>query len=139
MTYDELTFCAHSELGMIGADQYRPQKKNTIEELKQDALKALNFALKSFLSEFDAYEQEIEEILFVEESFKIFVSINGIEIPLPLKIKPDVVFVHKDGSLSVLDHKTKKTWSDAKEVTLRYGNQSITYSLGMSIAIKQYP
>lgn len=139
MSFDELAFCAHSELGMVGADEYRPQKEKTIEQLQNEALKCVNVAIKSFLSEYDAYSQEIQEILFVEESFRVFVSINGIEIPLPLKIKPDLVFVNKDGELCVLDHKSKKSYSDEKDITLRYGNQTITYSLGMSVAIQQYP
>lgn len=139
MDYDQLCFTAHAELGKIGANRYRPQKGKMISDLQNDALKAINFALQNFLQEFDVYENEIAEILFVEKSFQEFVTINGIEIPLPLKIIPDIVFIHKDGTLAILDHKAKKNWTSEKEVTLRYSNQSIGFKLGLDVAIKKYP
>jgi hypothetical protein len=111
----------------------------TIEQQQQEALKRVNEATKSFLSEFDSYQQEIEAVLFVEKSFKVFVTINGIQIPLPLKIKPDLVFVNKKGELCILDHKAKKNWSSENDINLRYGNQAIAYSLGMNEAIKGFP
>lgn len=139
MNLDELAFAAHAELAMYGADQYRPQKKLTIEQLQQEALKRVNEAVKSFLAEYSAYEEEIGTILFVEESFKVLVKINDVSIPLPLKIKPDLVFINKKGELCILDHKAKKNWSDESDIHLRYGNQAISYSLGINQAILDFP
>ena len=139
MTYDQLCFIAHAELGRIGANQYRPQKGKQISELQNEALKRVNALVQNFLQEFDSYEAEIEEIIFVEESFKEFVTINGIEIPLPLKMTPDVVFVRKGTlTLAVFDHKAKKNYTPEKDIILRLSNQSIGYKLGLDVTIKKY-
>lgn len=137
LSYDALLMCAHYALDQIGAHQWKAQKKLTIIEQQQEALKRVNEALKNFLAEFDAYEQEIGEVLFVEQTFKEFVEINGVEVPLPLKFKPDVVFITKEGELAILDHKSKRSYTEEKDVTLKYSNQAIGYKLGLDVAIQR--
>lgn len=139
MGFDEMTMLAHAYLDLIGADEYRPQKSKTIEEQQQGVLKSVNNGIKNFLAEFDSYSEEIQEILFIEETFKEFITINEIEIPLPLKVKVDVVFINKEGFLSVFDHKLKANYTDASEVDLRYSSQSIGYCLCIGEAIKKFP
>jgi S-DNA-T family DNA segregation ATPase FtsK/SpoIIIE len=139
MNLDDLAFAAHAELGRIGANSYRPQKGKMISDLQNDALKAVNNLIQNFLKEFDSYENEIDTILFVEQKFEEFVTINDIDIPLPLRMIPDVVFVHKDGSLCIFDHKSKKTYTAEKDINLRYSNQSIADKLCLDVAIAKYP
>lgn len=132
LSYDKMLMKAYVELETVGANKYRPQKKKTIEELKLEANKIVNFLITSFLNEVPAYLDEIQEILFVERPFKEFIQINGVDVPLPIKIIPDLVFIDKEGYLCIADHKSKKTYTDEKEVNAIYSNQSIGYVLGLN-------
>ena len=139
LSFDALTMIAHTRLDSIGADEYRPQKKLTIIEQQLKALECINFALRSFLGELGAYTSVIQEILFVEQQFKEFVSINGIDIPIPLKAVPDLVFIDKEGYLCILDHKTVYSYTPEKNVTKKYSNQSIGYTLAINEFIRRNP
>lgn len=132
MTYAELTEAAFAELDRIGANRYRPQKGKTIADLQNTALKELNSLLLNFWSEFDSYEQEIGEIIAVEPKIVEFVCLNGVEVPLPLKVGTDLIFINKKGELCILDHKAKHTYTDEGEVTLKYGNQTIANTLAVN-------
>lgn len=138
LSYDSLLRVAHLKLEDIGADEWKPEKRLTILEQQQYALEAVNFALKSFLEEFSSYENEIGEILWVNVAFKEFVTINGVDIPIPFKFKPDLVFITKDGYLAVLDHKAKFNYTEEKNIISNYCNQSIGYVLGMNAAIHRF-
>lgn len=139
LSFDRLTMIAHALIDEIGADEYKIEKRLTIIEQQQYVLKSVNFLIENFLAEFDAYADEIQEILFVEPTFVEFVTINGIHIPLPLKIKCDLVFIDKQGYLCILDHKSKYTYTKETDVVMNYANQSITYALGMKPAIMRFP
>jgi len=139
MGYDVLLRIAHAKLERFGADEYKPQKKLTIEQLQIKALECVNFALQSFITEFDSYEKEIGEVLWVEQRFNEFVTVNGVDVPLPLKFSPDVVFITKDGELAVFDHKAKYGYTEEKNVIVNYSNQSIGYVLGLNVAIHRFP
>lgn len=138
LSYDVLLRIAHLKLEEIGADEWKNEKKLTILEQQQYALEAVNFALKSFLEEFSSYENEIGEILWVNVAFKEFITINGQDIPVPFKFKPDMVFITKDGYLAVLDHKAKYNYTEEKNIISHYCNQSIGYVLGMNVAIHRF-
>lgn len=139
MTYEDLTVLALDFLNDISAEEYRPQKNKTIEQLKIEGIKALNSAIQNFYSEFESYAEEIKEILFVEEKFLEFIIINGIEIPLPLKGIPDLVFINKNGELAIIDHKCKKNYTLEKDINLHYSNGSIAYILLINAYLKQNP
>jgi len=136
MALDALMDTAHRKLDAIGADQYRPQKNKTIEQLQLSALKSVNALVMNFLQEWStSYAPIIKKILFVEEAFYGKIELNGIEVPIPVKFVPDVVFVHIDGTLAVLDHKAKKMYTKEDDVKIKYGNQAITYSKGLKVAL----
>jgi len=139
LSFDALAMIAHAKLDGVGADEYKPQKKLTIIEQQLEALKRVNFALETFLSEVDAYTSTIKEVIFVEQMFKEYVSINGIDIPLPLKIVPDVVFIDHEGCMCVLDHKTVKAYTEENDVIKKHSNQAITYTLGLNEFAKRNP
>jgi S-DNA-T family DNA segregation ATPase FtsK/SpoIIIE len=135
---DGLLAVAHELLDAVGADRYRPQVKKTIEQMQLAALKAVNSLILNFMAEWStSYAPEIREILFVEEKFTAIISLNDIEVPIPVKIVPDVIFVHKDGTLAIFDHKSKHAYTKEADVKLRYGNQAITYAKGAKIAIAE--
>lgn len=136
--YDSLLQIAHSKLDQIGADEWKPQKLLTIVEQQLEALQRVNFMIENFLAEFDSYENEIQEVLFVETSFKEFVTINDIDVPVPLKFRPDLVFITKCGELAVLDHKGKRSYTEEKDIIMKYSNQAIGYKLGIDVAIQRF-
>lgn len=139
MGFDELSILAHSILDQVADNEYAPQKNKTLEQLKAQALKGLNAGINNFLGEFDSYEAEIEEILFIEPTFKEFVTINDIDVPLPLKVKIDLVFINKRGELCILDHKLKSMYTQEEAVDERYSKQSICYCLALDEAILRFP
>ncbi|MES2395058.1 MAG: DNA translocase FtsK [Bacteroidota bacterium] len=135
--FDALMQVAHNKLDSIGANKYRAQKDKTISQLQLKALNAVNFLIKNFLSEFSVYENEIQEIIGIQNKITEFISINDIDIPLPLVTKPDLIFIDKGGFLAVLDHKSKYSYTKQADVNLRYSNQSIAYILAVNEWIKK--
>lgn len=134
MNFDEFSQVAYTELNKVGANRYRAYKGVTLEETKLEALASVNTLVKNFLSESSCYFDEIQEIVGVENTIIEFISINGIEIPLPIKCKADLIFIDKEGYLCVLDHKSKKAYTKPEEINLKYGNQTI----GLILAINEW-
>jgi len=139
MTYDELMMIAHEKLETFGADEYRPQVKLSIAELQLKALASVNFLIESFLAEYHAYSSFIGEILFIEAVFKEFVQLNGIDVPIPLKAKIDLVFIDKKGYLCILDHKSVHSYTPEKNVIKKYSNQSIGNKLALDEFVRRNP
>lgn len=146
MGFDELSMVAHEELAKIGANRYRAYVGITLEESQIEALQKVNKLIQNFYAEIDSYLDEIEEILEVEYTMIEFISINGIDIPIPLKCKSDLIFIDKQGYLCILDHKSVKDFTKEKDVDLKYGNQSIgntlagdAWSKKQTEVLKKYP
>jgi len=137
LSFDALSFFAYTQLNQYGADQYKPQKTKTIIEQQQAALESVNKLLHNFLAEVDVYLEDIQEIVWVECKLLEYVTINGVDIPLPLKATPDLVYINKRGELCILDHKSKRTYTPENRVQLKYSNQSCGYVLAVNVAIKR--
>lgn len=137
MTFDTLCDISHNILATISATKYRPDAKKTIEKQQLDALKAINSLITNFLGELDCYMNEIQEIVAIEQPLLEFIQINGIDIPLPIKIIPDLLFIDKQGYLGCFDHKSKYTYTPKKDINLRYSNQSIAAILAGNEWIKR--
>jgi S-DNA-T family DNA segregation ATPase FtsK/SpoIIIE len=137
MTYDEVSAIAFAELDKVGANKYRAYVKQTLEESKLEALNSVNKLIHNFFSEVDAYLDEIQEVLEVESTIIEYISINDIEIPLPVKCKCDVIFIDKNGYLCILDHKSKDNYTKEGEINLRYGNQTMCLTLATDVWIKK--
>ncbi len=134
MSFDAFAEIALAELNMVGANKYRSYKGVTLAETKLDALKAVNSLIKNFIAECDVYFNEIQEIIGVENTIIEFIQINEIDIPLPIKCKADLIFIDKDGSLGILDHKSKKDFTKTEDINLKYGNQTV----GLILAINEW-
>lgn len=88
--------------------------------------------IKNFLKDVSIYTDEIDEILHVEHYGKgIFVVLDGVDIPLPLYYKTDLVVRLKNGKIVVIDHKSKNTYTSEQDVKLDHGKQAITYTVGL--------
>jgi len=106
----------------------------TIEESVNKACKTSSMLLLNFLSEISTYTSEIREIVGIEMYLDEWLKINGVDIPLPFHMKIDLVVLTNDGKRVVIDHKSKSSFSDEKELAFSSGKQAITYALGYETA-----
>lgn len=101
----------------------------TVEECKIKATTTVTQLLKNFFGELTTYTDQINEVLDVEVYCDEFVTINGVEIPLPCHAKIDLVIKNSEGIVAVIDHKSKQVLSDESELRLSIGVQAMTYAL----------
>lgn len=110
------------------ASEWKIQKTTpTIEECK---LKANDVSVKligNFFREIGVYLDEIEEIIEVELFFSEFLTINGVDIAIRFNGKIDLIVKTKTGKIVGIDHKSKATYTDEKELVLTSGKQSCIY------------
>lgn len=119
----------------VPANLWKLQKTSpTIEESVSQACKTVSALLLNFLSEISIYTSEIKEVLGVELSLNEWLNINGVDIPLPFNMKIDLVVLTNDDKIVIVDHKSRRTFSDEKELAFTSGKQAITYVLGYETA-----
>lgn len=110
----------------IPSNQWKLQKTTpTVEACKLLALKNANQLVKNFINEVEVYD--FKEIIEVERYFDEFVTVNGVDIPLPCHAKIDIIAKTHDDKIVIVDHKSKKSYSDNSEIALNTGKQAITY------------
>lgn len=83
----------------------------------------------NFLKEIEVYTSEIKEIVAVELKLKTWVRVNGVDIPLPLNAVLDEVVITNDNKRVIIDHKSKKSFSDEKKAELTNSKQAVTYAI----------
>ena len=112
----------------IHANEWKLQKTTpTVENCIEKAFKNSTILLNNFYAEKSIYENDIEEVLFVEERFNEWISLNGVDLPLPCHAVIDLVYRSKDNKIVVLDHKSKSSYTDEKDAKFVIGKQAITY------------
>lgn len=127
----QLEIAAYEEIGSVPANQWKLQKTTpTMEEAVNDALKDVTKLLLNFSKEKGIYLDDLEEIEGVELYFSEFLTINGVDIPLPCHGKIDLVIRLKNGKRIIIDHKSKDAYTNEKEAALVTGMQAITYTKG---------
>lgn len=107
----------------------------TVEDCTAKATARVAYLLKNFYSEKSVYEDDIEEVLFVELYFNEFLTLNGVDIPLPCHGKTDLGVKTKRGTVAIIDHKSKDKFSAPEEIKLSIGRQAITYDKGVTASI----
>lgn len=126
----ELETVAFAEIDETPANKWKLQKTTpTVEECKEKAYKTVSALLRNFLSEKGTYEDDIAEVLAVELALEAWVTVNGVDIPLPCKSVIDLVVLTKEGKRAIVDHKSKQSFTDDAEIVLAVGKQAITYTL----------
>jgi len=119
----------------VPANLWKLQKTTpTIEESVNKASKTVSMLLLNFLGEISTYTSDIKEITGIEIYLDEWLKINGVDIPLPFHMKIDLVVLTNDGKRVVIDHKSKSSFSDEKELAFSSGKQAITYALGYETA-----
>ena len=76
----------------------------------------------------------MEKVIAVEARYEEWLTVNGVDIPLPCHAIIDLVLRLKDGRTVIVDHKGKGAYSDGKEVALVHGKQAVTYVLAFEKA-----
>ena len=122
---------AYNEIDDIEPTKWKIQKTTpTIQDCRDKATLITNKLLTNFFSDISIYESEIKEILAVELYFNEFLTINGVDIPIPCRGVMDLVFISNEDKIVILDHKSKAAYSDEKELKFSIGKQAITYVNG---------
>jgi hypothetical protein len=113
------------------ANYWKLQKTTpTMVEAKQKATDDVNAFLNNFYGELGTYIDYIDEVIDVELYCDEFLTINGVDIPMPCHLQIDLVVKTTYGAIAVLDHKTKRSFTDQDELKLSGGIQAITYVKG---------
>jgi S-DNA-T family DNA segregation ATPase FtsK/SpoIIIE len=128
----DLEIIAYNYIDEVDPRDWKLQKTTpTVEECVTQASSTASKLIQNFLMEISTYVNEIDEILDVEYYGKgIFVTINGVDIPLPLYYKIDLVIKTKDGKIVIIDHKSKQSYTPDEDIQLVHGKQAITYIKG---------
>jgi S-DNA-T family DNA segregation ATPase FtsK/SpoIIIE len=131
----DLENIAFEHIDDVPANKWKLQKTTpTIAECKVKAAKTVTSLLKNFLQEVNVYLEDVKEILDVEFYSSEFLTVNGVDIPLPCNFKIDLVVQLNNEKIVIIDHKSKNTFSSEEELKLSIGRQAITYVKGYESA-----
>jgi len=115
----------------VPAAYWKIQKTTpTIEECKIAATKTVAQLLNNFMSQSQIYLDEIKEVISCEMGITSWLTINGVDIPMPCHLVIDLIIRSNDDKIVVIDHKSKGVFTDEKELRFTIGKQAITYVLG---------
>jgi len=124
----DLASVAYDYIIDVSPCQWKLQKTTpTVEQCRQKATDSVNALLKNFFTDLSIYSDEISEIIGIEERYDEFLTINGVDIPLPCHGQIDLTIKTKSGKIVIIDHKSKTAFSDEKELKFTIGKQAITY------------
>lgn len=120
--------CALEHIEKIKANEWKLQKTTpTIADCQQKAITTVNALLRNFAKEVDAYD--FKKIYEVELYCDEYLTVNGVDIPLPIHCKIDLVIETKEGKTAIVDHKSKTVFTGEEELKLSCGIQAISYIL----------
>lgn len=131
LSLPELEQIAFDYINDVPANNWKIQITTpSIEECIQKSNKTVTALLGNFYQEKDSYEKDVKNILDVELRIKDYLTINGVDIPIPCNMVIDLVIETNDGKVVIIDHKSKNSFSDERELSLSIGKQAITYVNG---------
>ena len=131
LTLPELEYFAFEYIEGVDANKWKLQKTTpTIAESKLKAIKTVTALLANFYTEKSVYEDHVSKILDVEISLSEYLTVNGVDIPIPCNFVIDLVFIDHDGRTIIVDHKTKSSYTPDDELSLSIGKQGMTYVKG---------
>ncbi|MEE8151293.1 MAG: DNA translocase FtsK [Nitrosomonadaceae bacterium] len=148
LSIERMLEIAYKELDEVELVDYKVYINKNSQEVKDDAQKKINNLILQFLEEVDVYLDDIKEIIFIEERVTEFVTLNGVDLPLPIKLIPDLIYINNKDELCGLDHKSKGLYTKENEKHLHFAFQSTGYDLGVSAhllrpeyasLVKKYP
>jgi len=124
----ELQTIAFEYIDDVEPTKWKIQKTTpSIEQCKLKANKLTTTLLNNFLSEINIYTSDLKEIIGVELRIDEFLTINGVDIPLPCHGIIDLPIKTNDNKIVIIDHKSKASFTDEKDLKFSIGKQAITY------------
>lgn len=127
----ELEASAFAYIDGIEANRWKIQKTTpTVEACQKKAVDIVTALLRNFCAEKEIYEEDIKEIIDVELRCEEWLTVNGVDIPLPCHLVIDLVARTYRDTVAVIDHKSKTSYTPDEEIALAIGRQAITYVLG---------
>lgn len=131
LSLPELEQIAFEYINEIPANDWKIQKTTpSVEECILKANKTVTALLGNFYQEKSSYENDVKSILDVELKLKDYLTINGVDIPIPCNMVIDLVIETNDNKVVIIDHKSKNAFSTEEELSLSIGKQAITYVKG---------
>ena len=128
LALEELQSAAYKYIDAIPESVWKLNKTTpTYDSAKVKATQLTTALLTNFLAEVDIYTADIAEIIDVEATYIEWLTINGVDIPLPCHARLDLVVQTRDGKIAIIDHKSKTTYTPEDEIALSSGKQAITY------------
>ena len=127
-TLDELESIAFAYIDKIPANEWKLQKTTpSVEQCIINATKIATCCIKNFLTDIEVYIEDISEVISIELRCDEWLNINGVDVPLPCHAAIDLIVRLKNGKIVIIDHKSKSSFTDDKELTFSGGKQAITY------------
>ena len=124
----DLEIAAFNYIDEVKGNWWKLQKTTpTVEDCRKKATTVANDLIRNFFNEIGTYTDDISEVVAVELKGEEFVTVNGVDVPLPCHYVIDLVVKTKAGKIAIVDHKSKATYSDDEAVGLSIGIQAITY------------
>lgn len=124
----DLQSIAYDYITDVFPNQWKTQKTTpTVEECQLKAVDGVNALLKNFFTDLSLYVDDLNEVVGVEDRYDEFLTINGVDIPLPCHGQIDLIIKTNSGKVVIIDHKSKTAFSDEKELKFTIGKQAITY------------
>lgn len=115
----------------VRTDDWKTQKTTpTVEDCIAEASKKSKILLLNFYKEMNTYIEDINEILAVEQKMQEWLTINGVDIPLPCTFVCDLVVRLNDGRVVIMDHKSRKQYTSEQDAAYSFGKQAIVYAIG---------
>ncbi len=122
---------AYRIISTTPANEWKLGKKTpSVEECVATSLKTVNALLENFYKERSVYTDKISRVVAVEEEIVCWMVVNGVDIPLPCRMKIDLVVELTDGRRVIIDHKSKCAYTDKSEMAYTGAKQSIVYAIG---------
>lgn len=123
-----LTAVAYDYIDSVPANDWRlTDKFPSVEQARSEAVRIVNNLIENFVAESSIYTEHIESVLSVEQKQEEWITVNGVDIPLPCHAVIDLVVRLTDGRTVIIDHKSKSAYTDEEEVALVHGQQAISY------------
>lgn len=131
LTLPELEEKGFDFIDSVPANEWKIQKTTpTVEESKLKAIKTVTALLGNFYQEKESYEDHIAKVLDVEIFITDYLTVNGVDIPIPCNMMIDLVVETHEGKVVIIDHKSKNAFSTEEELSISIGKQAITYVKG---------
>ena len=124
----ELESLVYEYIDTVEANKWKLQKTTpTIAECIAKTSKISKQLVHNFYKEKGTYIDHIEEILEVEVYCDEFITVNGVDIPLPCHARIDLIIKTKEDKIVAIDHKSRNSFTKEEDIKLIIGRQTITY------------